>query len=223
MQVYLETGRKRVFAGAIDWPGWCRSGRDEESALRALASYGPCYLAAIGSLAGGLTPPSNASALHVEERLQGNATTDFGAPDASPAVDSQPITANELERWISLLQAAWAAFDRTARGAESAVLRKGPRGGGREVDAIVRHVLAADAAYVRALGGQYREVPDARPQAEMERVRAAMVEALRARARGDPLPESRRTAKVWAPRFGIRRSAWHALDHAWEIEDRAAP
>jgi len=39
--VYLESGSRRTFAGAIDWPGWCRSGRDEASALEALLSYGP--------------------------------------------------------------------------------------------------------------------------------------------------------------------------------------
>ena len=30
VETYLEVGAKRVFAGALDWPGWCRSARREE-------------------------------------------------------------------------------------------------------------------------------------------------------------------------------------------------
>jgi hypothetical protein len=223
LQAYLETGRKRTFAGAVEWPGWCRSGRDEAAALLSLISYGPRYAPAMGSAAEHLVLPVTDSDLEVVERLQGNATTDFGAPDASPAIDDTPITAPELDRWTSLLEAAWAAFDRTAADASGVTLRKGPRGGGREVDAIVRHVLDADAAYVRQLGGRYRAAPDIDVREAMNGVRSAFLEALRARSAGDPLPESRRTSKVWSPRYAIRRSAWHALDHAWEIEDRAAP
>ncbi len=37
--VYLEIGQKRTIAGALDWLGWCRSGRDEASALQALFEY----------------------------------------------------------------------------------------------------------------------------------------------------------------------------------------
>jgi hypothetical protein len=29
-----------------------------------------------------------------------------------------------------------------------------------------------------------------------------------------------RGGERWPALFAIRRSAWHALDHAWEIEDR---
>src|SRR5690349_9971305 len=41
--VYLEVGKKRVFACAADWPGWCRSGRDEEQALEALTTSASRY------------------------------------------------------------------------------------------------------------------------------------------------------------------------------------
>src|SRR5260370_8581235 len=43
--VYLEIGEKRVFASALDWPGWTRSARDEQGALEALAAYAPRYAA----------------------------------------------------------------------------------------------------------------------------------------------------------------------------------
>jgi hypothetical protein len=42
-EVYLEVGQKKIFAGALDWPGWCRSGRDEEAALATLVEYAPRY------------------------------------------------------------------------------------------------------------------------------------------------------------------------------------
>ncbi len=48
--VYLEVGRRRTFAAALNWPGWCRSGKGEEAALEALAAYAPRYasVAALG-------------------------------------------------------------------------------------------------------------------------------------------------------------------------------
>jgi hypothetical protein len=219
--VYLELGKHRVFAGALDWPGWCRSAHDEEAALQALVSYGPRYAAAIGPLALGLTVPADTSSLNVVERLEGNATTDFGAPAIAPKADERPLDGAGLERLQALLKACWAAFDAAAKRASSVTLRKGPRGGGRDVDAIVSHVLEADRAYLSILWTAHRKAGDADPAAEMTRLRAAVLDALAARAHGEALPEGRRSTKVWTPQYFVRRSAWHALDHAWEIEDRA--
>ena len=219
--VYLEVGSRRVFAGALDWPGWCRSGRGEEGALQALVTYAPRYIAAIGPLARGFSVPADTSALRVVERLDGNATTDFGAPAIAPAADERPLDSSELERQQGLLRACWAAFDGAAEAASSAVLRKGPRGGGRDVGRIVSHVLEADRAYLSLLWRAYRKTGGADLKVEMARLREAILDALRARARGESLPEGRRSTRVWTPRYFVRRSAWHALDHAWEIEDRA--
>lgn len=219
---YLEVGRSRVFAGALEWPGWCRRGRSEDEALGALVAYGKRYAAALGPAAGGLTIPADVSALEVSERLEGNATTDFGAPAVAPAADERPLDDAELERQVAVLEACWAAFDRTAEAASAAVLRKGPRGGGRELDAIVSHVLEADSAYLASLGGRYK-TGRADVATDMARLREAIVEVLSSRARGEPPPRTPRSGRLWAPRYFVRRSAWHALDHAWEIEDRATP
>ncbi len=218
---YLEVGGRRVFAGALDWPGWSRSGRDEDTALRALVAYGPRYAAAIGPLARGLMVPTHTSALDVVERLDGNATTDFGAPAIAPAADERPLESSESERLQGLLQACWAAFDSAAEAASNAVLGKGPRGGGRELRAILSHVLEADRAYLALLWSAFRKTEDADVMVGMARLREVILGALRSRARGDALPPGRRSSKVWTPRYFVRRSAWHALDHAWEIEDRA--
>src|SRR5919202_1530060 len=83
VEVYLEVGAKRVFAGALRWPGWCRSGRDEGSALQALVDHGPRYAAAIGNAAPDFRPPVDLTAFEVRERLPGDATTDFGAQAAA--------------------------------------------------------------------------------------------------------------------------------------------
>lgn len=70
-RVYVEIGRKRAFASGIEWPGWCRGGRDEDSALAALLASGPRYRTALGRRARDFLPPSRASELEVVERLEG--------------------------------------------------------------------------------------------------------------------------------------------------------
>src|SRR5512134_1582369 len=96
--VYLEIGKKRVFAGAIDWPGWCRSGRDEASALQALFEAGPRYARVLRSARLGFQAGTDVSAFAIVERIKGNATTDFGAPDAVPFADTKPMDEAELKR-----------------------------------------------------------------------------------------------------------------------------
>src|SRR2546427_11304212 len=77
--VYLESGSKRTFACAPDWPGYCRSGKGEDAALAALDAAAPRY-AQVAEEAR-LTFPANPPGFEVLERLPGTATTDFGAPD----------------------------------------------------------------------------------------------------------------------------------------------
>jgi hypothetical protein len=84
----------------------------------------------------------------------------------------------------------------------------------------VEHVLDADAAYLRPLGGNFKRSKDGDVAEDMKAMRRDFVESFNARARGEP-PDLKRPRKLWLPRYAVRRSAWHALDHAWEIEDRA--
>jgi hypothetical protein len=213
--IYLEVGTKRVFAGAIEWPGWCRSARTEPDAIAALAAYGPRYARALGRSRRGFTPPSDEADLEVVERLKGNATTDFGAPGIAPAGDDRPLDADETRRQITLLRASWAALGRAASAAAGAALRTGPRGGGRTVDAIVAHVANAEGAYMSKLGWRLAaDDPDPR-----ERICTAVT----SRAAGEPPDRTPRSGSLWTPRYFVRRGAWHALDHAWEIEDRLGP
>jgi hypothetical protein len=222
LSAYLEVGSKRVFAGALAWPGWCRSARDEDGALEALLAYGTRYAKAVAGARQGFTAPSAQTQVEVVERLEGNATTDFGAPGIPPKADDRPLDAAELKRRLAILKSSWAAFDRAAETHRRASLRKGPRGGGRELPAIRTHILEADRAYLSSLGGVYPKEAAGGEDALMKGVREAMLGELTSRARGEPPAKPRRSGRHWTPSYTIRRSAWHALDHAWEIEDRAS-
>jgi hypothetical protein len=217
--VYLEIGTTRTFAGAIDWPGWCRSGRTEADALEALVAYGPRYRAVVGRSNPAFHAPPDVSRLDVLERLEGGGGTDFGVPGRSPGADERPLDTRELARLRRLLTRCWSTFDAAAAAATGVELRKGPRGGGRDLDKIVAHVREADEAYLAQLGSK---VPKAKGPAAADKVlRATILDALSARARGQSPAEPNKVKKLWSPRYHIRRATWHLLDHAWEIEDRA--
>lgn len=208
-RVYLEVGKRRVFASAADWPGWTRSGKDEKSALEALAAAVPRYAQAAKAAR---IPFAPGSTFEVVERLPGDATTEFGAPGAIAKAESRRLTKKEAGRLSALVAASWTILDRVVEKAPSS-LRKGPRGGGRDRDRIVEHVLAAEIAYARKLGLRLQQ-PDAGDSAAVREHRNAIVAGLRAGTKGV-------TERGWPARYAARRMAWHALDHAWEIEDRS--
>jgi hypothetical protein len=219
-EVYLEVGQKKIFAGALDWPGWCRSARDEEMALATLGEYAPRYARIFSGTKIDFVPPEDPSAVVVVERLAGTSTTDFGAPDVAPARDAEPFDEAARERSEAILAAIWRAFDRAVRAAEGKELRKGPRGGGRECDGIVRHVLGADAAYLRRVGQKFSQDDSAPLDQELRRTREAISTALAAGVRGEIPEQGPRGGALWTPRYFVRRVAWHIVDHLWEIEDR---
>lgn len=217
-RVDVERGSKRTFVCAQDWPGWCRSGRDEDDALTILADYGPRYLEVLDG-AGVRMPAAKRPVFDVDQRVRGNATTDFGAPDGVFDSDERPMSGPGLERMTAILDASWAAFDRAVKGARGRALRKGPRGGGRDLGAIADHVVNAEVSYSRRLGASLsadgKDPWDARI-AERRAVRAALAGAVR----GEFPPTGPRGGQRWVPRRFLRRAVWHVLDHAWEIEDR---
>jgi hypothetical protein len=222
IEVSVEAGAKRVFAGALDWPGWCRSGRDEAAALDALVVYATRYAKALKGTRSGFRPPKAVSELKVVERQQGDATTDFGAPGMVPAADRRPLDARDLKRARMFLEASWAAFDRAADDAIGIQLRTGPRGGGRSLDKIAAHVLSSEAGYVRRIAAKPPNVDEADPWAVADEVRDVVLEAL-SRAVTDGVPERGPRGGVLSPaRYFVRRDVWHVLDHAWEIEDRSS-
>lgn len=196
MPVYLEAGKKWVFACAVDWPGWARRGKDAEEAVTALQAYHGRYQAVVG----GVLPDGP---FEVIGTLPGGGATDFGVPAEIGEWDRAPADPAAREAALRVLDSAWAYLDGAAATAP-AVLRKGPRGGGRDRDAVVEHVRAAERAYGPKVGVR---LPAALPWAEHRVVlRRALQEASEAR---------------WPFRYSVRRLCWHILDHAWEIEDRS--
>jgi len=211
--VYLECGQKKIFACALGWPGWCRSGKTEEEALERLAEYAPRY--AVAAEAAGVRFPASAGrGIDVVERVEGNATTDFGAPGVAATSDAERVTAAQAKRLAALVQAAWTVLDRVAATAP-AELRKGPRGGGRDRDKMVKHVLDAESAYAGKIGLKHRG-PAIDDRDAITAMREDILALLRKPSDGGPLRPG-----GWSARYAARRFAWHALDHAWEMEDRS--
>ena len=214
IEVTVEAAAKRAFASAVAWPGWSRSGKTEQLALEALAAATPRY-AVVAREAGEALPVEipDVDAFTVVERTGGGSGTEFGVPSAITNLDREPVTAADAERLTGLLAAAWAVFDRVAA-SSPAELRKGPRGGGRDRDKMIGHVVESEWYYARELGLRLPQ-PDPTDRAVVEAVRAAIVKVLGEPSDGSPVADRR-----WPPRYAFRRIAWHVLDHAWEMEDR---
>lgn len=196
-RVCLEVGSPWVFATALDWPGWCRRGRGEEQALHLLVDYEERYRRVVG-------PGFEPGPFEVVRRSRGNRTTDFGAPNVQGPWDDESLDRSERDRLVGLLEATWRFFDQVVEDAPAA-LRKGPRGGGRDRDAIVDHVREAERAYSTKVGTRVA------PRTPWAQQRVMLGDALRAES----------SSGAWPARYAIRRCAWHVLDHAWEIQDKS--
>jgi hypothetical protein len=211
--VTVEHTPKRTFATAADWPGWSRSGRTEQLALEVLAAYAPRYAPVADAEHRRFAAAATVDDLDVVERREGSAGTEFGVPSHPTDHDAVPTDADEAARLAGLVDAAWTLFDRVAANAPEE-LRKGPRGGGRNTSKVIAHVMESDRSYAAQIG---IKVPEFEPddRAAIRSMREAVLDALRAARDGAPLAGRR-----WPARYAAHRIAWHALDHAWEIEDR---
>lgn len=215
VRVMIEMGRKKpvAVASAFEWPGWDRSGKSEDDALRVLESYRSRYapVAALARLADEFAGTGDPV---VVERIEGIGMTDFYGISMKPAAaEQEQMSDAECERKIALLQGCWTYFDDVASRV-SAELRKGPRGGGRERDRIIEHVNNVEISdFSRKVGLAVPIEAQQDPEA-LRAYREEFIDAIRDySARGAP-------ARNWTVQFVIRHSAYHLLDHAWEMEDR---
>jgi hypothetical protein len=214
LRVILEIGKKRrVVAGAMDWPGLDRWGTSDDDALDKLLSYVPRY-AGVAERAGMATAFARAREVEVVDRVPGSSSTDFwGIAHVPSQIERDVLPAADLDRRLDLLRACWAYFDEVAARV-SAELRPGVRGGGRSREQIIRHVYANEPEqFSRKIEVRTpREVvltPDG-----LTAHRREYLEAIRGyNADGKP-------ARTWPIQFLIRRTAHHVMDHAWEMEDR---
>ena len=214
LRLILEVGKKRrVVAGATDWPGLDRWGTSEEDATAKLLTYVPRY-AAVARRARLGSALERQREVDVVERVPGSSSTDFWGIAHVPAqIERDVLSPNDLERRLKLLQACWAEFDEVAARI-TGELRPGPRSAGRTRDQIVRHILVNEPEQM-SRKVEVRTPPDeVQTPRGLARHREAYLAAIRAyNAEGRP-------ARTWPIQFLIRRTAYHVMDHTWELEDR---
>jgi hypothetical protein len=215
LKVTLEVGpkRKKVAAVAPGWPGLERGGKTDELAIDTLQSYLPRY-AKVAKLAGMEAEFASDADIQVVETYEGPGSTDFwGISFGFSSFDKHRMSKKDLERQLSLMRASWAFFD-DVRGRVSAEMRKGPRGGGRDRDRIVRHVLGAEQDWARKVGLRTPDDEVVTADDALKAYRDAYCQAIRSCYSDDKL------ARNWPLPYLIRHTAYHTLDHAWEMEDK---
>jgi len=215
LRVMLEVGPKdkKVVAVAPDWPGLERGAKTGEAAIDKLESYLPRY-AKVAKLARMNAEFSAITDVDVVEEYQGIGSTDFwGISFAFSSIDGRKMSSEELERQLNLMQACWRFFDEV-RGRVSADMQKGPRGGGRDRDLIVNHTIANEQDWAKKVGVRTPEDALVIGGEALKAYRDDYCTAIRTfNAEG-------KKARTWPLRFLIRHTAYHTMDHAWEMEDK---
>ena len=214
IRVTLEIGPKgkKVVAVAPDWPGLERGAKTGEEAIERLHSYIPRYspVAKLAEMDAAFDTIKN---FETVEQYPGTGSTDFwGISFAFSSIDQQGMSRDELERELTLMQACWAFFDDVRRRV-SPEMQKGPRGGGRDRDRIVHHIFANEQDWAKGLGVH---TPDGAMLTGdgLKAHRDAYCHAIR------DYHSQGKLAGKWPLRYLIRHTAFHTLDHAWEMEDK---
>jgi hypothetical protein len=215
LRVMLEIGPKgkKVVAVAPDWPGLERSASTAVAAIEKLQAYIPRYtrVARLARMGPELTAQIK---VKVVEEYQGVGSTDFwGISFALSDIDHQPMSDAELKRELSIMKACWKYFDEV-RAKVSAEMMKGPRGGGRDRDRIVRHVLASEQDWGKKLRISKPHDPVITDDDGVLAYRDAYCRTIQKfHAEGE-------MARSWPLRYLIRHTAYHTMDHSWEMEDK---
>ena len=214
MRVTLEAGPKAKMTVAVapDWPGLERGAKTEEAAIQRLVSYFPRY-APIATLAGMDAQFADNPPVNVVERYPGTGSTDFwGISFGFSSIDKQDLSSEELKRELALMRACWAFFD-AVRARVSPEMQPGPRGGGRPRDRIVGHVVHSEQHWAKKLGFVHASwsVGDEAGLKAHRETYCASIQAFHAEGK---------MARTWPLRYLIRHTAYHTLDHAWEMEDK---
>ncbi|MGH7610261.1 MAG: hypothetical protein ACREOD_10095 [Candidatus Dormibacteria bacterium] len=215
LRVTLEVGPKdkKVAAAAPDWPGLERGANTGEAAIETLKSYLPRY-ARVAELAGMDAAFAAIGTVDVVEKYQGTGSTDFwGISFAFSSIDRQQVSSEGLQRILTLMQACWAFFD-DVRGRVSAEMQKGRRGGGRDRDRIVRHVLGVEQDWAKKVGVRSPDDAVVIDDDGLKAYRDAYCTAIRT------LHSEGQMARTWPLQYLIRHTAYHTMDHAWEMEDK---
>ena len=194
IRVAFEETPKKAFAIAVDWPGWSRSGKTRELALEALAAAAPRYAEAARTAGEPFAAANGAVDFDVVEEATGGSGTEFGVPSRITDPDRRPTTPADADRLRRLVKAAWSTFDRVVASAP-AELRKGPRGGGRDRDKMVAHVVESDDYYAREIGLRLKPTSPV-DSAAIAAARAAMLDIIGTPTDGSPL-----AGRTWTVRY----------------------
>jgi hypothetical protein len=217
VRTVIERGPKgkRAVAFSLDWLGWSRGAKTADLALETLESYRARYrpVAAIAQLSSEFDA---AGPLEIVEDKIGPGSTDFwGISFSASSTEHGPLADAEFERAVTLLRACWTYFDGVAERVPPE-MRKAPRGGGRDRDRIIRHTIRTESEdFAKQVGLRIPEEA-ALTSEGLRKHRLEYVAAMRAYNAGD-VP---RRMRSWTLAFLIRHSAFHTLDHAWEMEDK---
>jgi hypothetical protein len=215
LRVTVEIGPKAKKAAAVaaDWPGLERGGKTARAAIEALQEYIPRYRP-VAALAGADAEFAAVADIDVVEEYTGPGSTDFwGISFGFSGIDRERMPDDAVERQLALMRACWTYFD-GVRGRVSAEMRKGPRGGGRTRDVIVRHVVANEQDWGKKVGIRTPEGAVVTGDDELKAWRDAYCTAIRTFHAGD------KAARTWPLRYLIRHTAYHVMDHTWEMEDK---
>jgi hypothetical protein len=215
LRVLIEqpTRGKRWVAVAADWPGLERGGKTEDEAVEKVGRYVVRYLPVARRVGLGSELEAQTDA-EIIGRYPGVGSTDFWGISFAPSpLDRESFDATSFDRQVGLLRSAWTEFDETAARV-SAELRPGVRGGGRSRDRIVRHVLGTEGQDFSKRVQAKSELDDLLAPGGLAHHRDRFVEAMRDwYAEGKPLGK-------WTVPYLLRHTAYHTLDHAWEMQDR---
>jgi hypothetical protein len=216
MRVVIERGPKgkKVVAYALDWPGWSRGAKTADLALETLESYRQRYRP-IAVAAGVAKEFDSSERFKVIEDHAGTGSTDFwGISFAPSSTEQDPMDDAEFKRKVKLLRACWKYFDGVADRV-SDEMRQGPRGGGRDRNTIIRHTIRVESEeFAKRLGLRIPEEAALSPEG-LAAHRKSYVDAMRVYNTGEG-----KRMRSWTLPFLIRHSAFHVMDHAWEMEDK---
>lgn len=216
VRTVIERGPKgrKCAAVALDWPGWSRGAKEPQVAFETLAAYRDRYRP-VARLAGLEDEFDRSGELEIVEDHVGPGSTDFWGISFAPAsTERQLMASDELERKLTLLQAAWRYFDEVAARV-SPELRRGPRGGGRDRDGIIAHLFVNEGEdFSKRIGARTPAEVILTPQG-LRAHRETYLAAIRERN-----AREWKVGQNWTLPFLIRHTAFHVLDHAWEMEDR---
>lgn len=212
IQIVIERGKKKAVAYAPSWPGWSRGASSIEAAIERLASYADRYRG-VADLAGLSDEFPSTLVFDVAEEVPGRGMTDFwGISFVASTGEQGQMSDSECERKLAILRACWKSFDRVAARV-SAELMKGPRGGGRDRDQVLRHVFGNERDWARMVGVE--KTDDAvLTKKGLAAHREAFVAAIR------EYNAAGKSARAWRLQFLLRHTAYHVMDHAWEMEDK---